>query len=150
MNFSIRDAYETDSRELGEIALAAKKTWDYPDSWYELWDETLGITENFITTNKVVVATINEKPAGFAAVRVNSRVADLEHMWVLPEYMNKGLGTALFREIVDFCRAIDVRKLRIESDPNATGFYKKMGGRQIGYVDSLPKPRKLPVFEIDI
>jgi hypothetical protein len=44
-----------------------------------------------------------------------------------------------------------VNAVEISSDPNAAGFYKRMGATQIGEVDSPVdgQPRKLPRLKIE-
>lgn len=143
-----------DADRLSEIALAAKRFWGYPDYWISLWNNKLIVTPEFIKLNKVWVATGSEILLGFSAIstakKSGEEVVELEHMWVLPSYMKKGIGKMLLSEIVKFCRVNHIRKIRIESDPNAKGFYEKMGARHVGYIDSIPRPRQLPVLEINI
>ena len=64
--------------------------------------------------------------------------------------MNQGIGTMLMNQAIEFCRLNNMRALRIESDPNAKTFYEKLGAKHIGYIDSVPKPRKLPVLIIEL
>jgi hypothetical protein len=41
--------------------------------------------------------------------------------------------------------------VRFVSDPNAAGFYVKMGARRVGEVESVAvKGRMLPAFEVDV
>lgn len=73
-------------------------------------------------------------------------------MWVLPEYMEQGIGRQLFNHAVESCRLRATIILRIEADSNVIGFYKKMGARKIdehkNNVDD--QPRILPVMEINL
>ena len=39
MKVLIRDAKQADATQLSAIALAAKKHWNYPEHWFELWDD---------------------------------------------------------------------------------------------------------------
>jgi len=108
----------------------------------------LEVSAEFIRNNKVWVATNDSQILGFIAISVNDQFAELEHMWVLPKFINKKIGKALFKHVVSYCKSNAVCTLRIESDPNAKAFYEKMGAHHIGFVDSIPKPRKLPVLEL--
>jgi GNAT superfamily N-acetyltransferase len=150
MNFTIREAQENDAGQLSEIALEAKRFWDYPDDWLKLWADIFTITPEFIRKHKVLVAADNSSLLGFIAISINAENAEVEHMWVLPEYVKNGIGKNLLNEVIKLCRSNHIKKIIIESDPNAKGFYEKMGAKHIGYVDSIPKPRKLPVLEIDL
>jgi GNAT superfamily N-acetyltransferase len=137
---------------LTEIALAAKRHWGYPDGWIQLWSPTLTITPDFIESHETYVAWMDEQPAGFYAVSQDGEKASVEHLWISPEYIGKGIGAALFKHMLARCKELKARVLNIESDPNAQGFYERMGarkvGEKVGEVDG--KPRVLPVLEIKI
>jgi GNAT superfamily N-acetyltransferase len=76
----------------------------------------------------------------------------VEHLWVLPDFIGKGIGAKLFRRMLAKCREMGVKVLEIESDPNAQGFYERMGARKVGEVVSQVdgQPRVLPLLEIAI
>jgi predicted N-acetyltransferase YhbS len=46
--------------------------------------------------------------------------------------MGRGIGRALFEHAVEESRRLGHRSLRIEADPNAEGFYARMGARRVG------------------
>jgi GNAT superfamily N-acetyltransferase len=138
---------------LTRIAFAAKRHWGYPERWIQLWAPLLTITPESIQRHETYVAWIDEEdeqPAGFCAISQAGERASLEHLWVLPEYMGKGIGAALFKHIISRCQELGARVLEIESDPNAQGFYERMGakkvGEVVGEVDS--QTRILPLLEM--
>jgi len=147
---SIRKASRADAKQLSGIALAAKRHWNYPEPWFKLWGDVLKITPEFIQNNNVWVADHNNQIVGFAAISINKSIADLEHIWIIPEHMRKGVGENLINKVIEYCQFNSIEKLRIESDPNSRIFYEKMGAKLIGYVESKPKPRTLPVLEIEL
>ena len=57
---------------------------------------------------------------------------DLLHLWVLPEAMRRGVGRSLFSHALERARNLGFRELEIESDPNAEGFYQRMGAQRVG------------------
>jgi GNAT superfamily N-acetyltransferase len=69
-------------------------------------------------------------------------------MWVLPNAMGKGVGRSLFIHALDRAKALGFRKLEIESDPNAEGFYQRMGAQRVGVSiqDLEGQRRELPIF----
>ncbi|MCG6970042.1 MAG: GNAT family N-acetyltransferase [Gammaproteobacteria bacterium] len=150
MNISIRHAHRTEASELSTIAKAAKKSWGYPDHWLELWSDSLNITPEFIEQHNVWVATADKSIVGFVAIRISNDTADVEHMWVTPPAMGQGVGKRLIYYCLDFCKTRHIKTLRIESDPNARGFYEKFGAKQTGEVPSTPAPRVLPVLAIPL
>jgi GNAT superfamily N-acetyltransferase len=148
----IRHAIPGQAEILTQIALAAKRHWGYPDAWVQLWSPSLTITPEFIAHKETYVAWMNEQPVGFCAISQEGAKASVEHLWVLPEYIGKGIGAALFKHILARCKELRVQVLEIESDPNAQGFYERMGakkvGENVGEVDG--QPRVLPVLEMKI
>jgi len=77
----------------------------------------------------------------------------LDNLWVLPEYMGQGIGKQLFQHALERSRLRGVSILKIEADPNAQGFYEKMGARKVGehhHAEMDGQPRILPVMEMDL
>jgi hypothetical protein len=52
--------------------------------------------------------------------------------------------------LVARARAAGVEELRVVSDPNAAGFYLRMGACQVGEQASVPVGRRLPVLVIPL
>jgi GNAT superfamily N-acetyltransferase len=76
---------------------------------------------------------------------------DLTHLFVAPEAIGQGIGHALFDAAVRLAAAAGARRLSILSDPNAAGFYDKMGAMRHGEAPSDAVPRRmLPLFEFEI
>ena len=135
----IRCAGQPDADALTRIAFAAKAHWGYPEQWMERWRDALTITPEFIRQNEVHVATVEGEPAGFNALVGEGRRIELEHLWVLPERMGAGVGRALFEHAVRTAASLGAGVVGIEADPNAEGFYRRMGARRVGEI----------VYEID-
>jgi N-acetylglutamate synthase-like GNAT family acetyltransferase len=88
---------------------------------------------------------------GFYALCINHTKAELEHMWVAPAHIGTGVGKELFLHAMEKATSMSVREVQISSDPNAAGFYERMGARKVGELDSEidGQPRKLPRMSID-
>jgi GNAT superfamily N-acetyltransferase len=76
----------------------------------------------------------------------------LEHLWVLPNAMGGGVSRALFAHALERARVLGFESMEIESDPNAEGFYERMGARRVGVnVTELEgQRRELPVLFYEI
>lgn len=148
----ILHAKPDDAAALTEIAFAAKRHWGYPERWIESWRNILTVQPEFIAEHETYAACIGGRPIGFYSLSRKSDVMSLEHLWVLPEAMRKGVGRALFAHAVERVSALGFAKLEIESDPNAAGFYEQMGAKRVGAtVTELDgQPRELPVFVYEI
>ena len=148
----IRRAVPDDADALTHIAFAAKGHWGYPERWMERWREGLIITPDFIRHNEVHVATVEGEPAGFYALVGRGQRRELEHLWVLPERMGVGLGRALFDHALNRAAALGAEKLGIEADPNAEGFYLRMGATRVGEIvyELDGGERVLPLLALDL
>jgi N-acetylglutamate synthase-like GNAT family acetyltransferase len=148
---TIRSASPEDAATLTTIALDAKRHWGYPEHWIKHWESDLTISSDFIRDNHVYVAEDNGEIRGFYALCITGDKAELEHMWVTPAMIGTGIGKELFLDAMERAAKLNVNAVEISSDPNAAGFYKRMGATQIGEVDSSieGQPRKLPRLKIN-
>lgn len=108
------------------IAIAAKCHWGYPATWIAQWKPAL-TTAEYVRRYPTFAAVVDGEPVGFAAVVPNLPDARLDHLWVHPVAMRRGVGCTLFRRAEEIARHAGARHLRIESDPHAQQFYEKMG-----------------------
>jgi len=148
----IRRAKPVEAATLTEIAHAAKRHWGYPENWIEHWKDDLTITPEFISKHEVYVAFSGKEIVGCCALVVDGAVPELEHMWIRPEHIGSGVGRALFLHVKERAANLGLPALEISSDPNAEGFYQRMGARRIGDVESEVegKPRVLPRMTVDL
>lgn len=167
----IREASTEDAATLTRIAHDAKRYWGYPENWIEHWKEDLTITADFISGNEVYVAgtdpgldarpvppTTSKAPElpneidGFYAIVMRGEKAELEHMWVKPECIGTGIGKELFMHAMETAAFLNAAALEISSDPNAEGFYKRLGAKRIGEIGSEieGQPRTLPRLSIEL
>jgi GNAT superfamily N-acetyltransferase len=149
----IKAAKPEDAERLTEIAFAAKRHWGYPELWMESWRDLLTVSPEFIQSHETFLAVINGQSVGFYALGRNNGRADLLHLWVLPGWMGKGIGRSLFQHAIGRTKALGFRELEIESDPNAEGFYRRLGARRVDVrLHTLEQQRReLPVliFEVE-
>ena len=131
MPIEIRGADPSEADTLTAIAHAAKRHWGYPDGWIEQWKPDLTITPQFMEDNEVFVAIDNDSIAGCCALVVTGALAEIEHMWIKPEHMGSGVGRALFEHARERARELQLPMLELSADPNAEGFYERMGAKRI-------------------
>jgi N-acetylglutamate synthase-like GNAT family acetyltransferase len=143
---TIRRALPEDATTLTQIALDAKRHWGYPEHWIKHWESDLTISSDFIRDNHVYVAEDDGEIRGFYALCVTGDKAELEHMWVTPACIGTGIGKELFLDAMERAAALSVRDVELSADPNAAGFYKRMGAVQIGETETVidGQVRKLP------
>lgn len=134
MKIEIRRAHPNDADVLTAIAHAAKRHWDYPEDWIEQWKLDLTIAPEFISEHEVFVAWVDQKIVGCCALVLSASLAEIEHMWMQPEYMGTGIGRALFEHAKRRAEERGAEVLELSADPNAEGFYARMGATRIGEI----------------
>jgi len=128
----IQKANPDDAEKLTQIAMAAKRHWNYPERWMLLWKDALTITPEFIVENEVYALTEKGEIIGFYALAAHDDAAKLEHLWVNPQNIDSGIGRKLFAHALERASSLNVKMMTIDSDPNAEAFYKKMGAQRVG------------------
>jgi len=157
MNENIRIALPGEAGVLTEIAFTAKRTWNYPESYFEIWKDELTINKDYIHKNIVFVAEADYQVVGFYSIVViqNNFMAGnvlvkkgfwLEHLFVKPSFQKKGIGRMLMEHALNYCEENWIDELRIFVDPNAVGFYEKMGAKFIENSPSSIEGREIPVY----
>jgi N-acetylglutamate synthase-like GNAT family acetyltransferase len=147
----IRKATTEDAATLTRIALDAKRHWGYPEHWIKRWQDDLTITPDYVTANRVYVAESESVLLGFYALIMRNEKAELDHIWVVPAHLGTGVGKQLFLHAMQIAAGERVSEVEILSDPNAEGFYRKMGahrtGEAVSEIDG--QPRSLPRLTIN-
>lgn len=147
----IRKALTDEAATLTRIAQDAKQHWGYPEHWLKHWQDDLTISPDFVARNDVFVADREGELLGFYALVVQEEKAELDHMWVAPAHIGTGVGKELFIHAMQTAAGQNISEVEILSDPNAAGFYRKMGAHQIGETTSEidGQARTLPRLIVD-
>jgi GNAT superfamily N-acetyltransferase len=148
----IRRVVPEEAGVLSQIAIAAKRHWNYPERWMEIWTPQLTFSPEYFEAYESWAAEQDDILVAFHTLQVRDGIAWIENMWVLPEYMGKGVGRQLFLHALELSRQRGCKSLRLEADPNAVGYYEKMGMSKIGeHLYELDgQPRILPLMEITL
>jgi len=148
---TIRRASPAEADVLTTIAHDAKRHWGYPEHWIKHWQDDLTISAAYLETNPVFVAEKDDQVLGFYAVIIRQDKAELDHLWVAPTHIGSGVGKELFLHAMQGAARRNVSEIEILADPNAEGFYRKMGAHRIGEsvseIDG--QPRSLPRLSIN-
>jgi len=141
MSIEIRIAEPHEADTLTEIAIQAKSYWDYTPEQIKSWRIFLTFTPEYVVENQVWVAILDEQIIGVVAVEHTDDEIVLEHLWVSPDVIGKGVGRKLFTHVTEH-----EPEFVLTSDPNADAFYIKMGAVKIGEVESTMQGRMLTKF----
>ena len=126
-----RAAQPGEAEALTGLCREAKRHWGYPEAWLDVWRGELTVSPEFIRRQGVGVAELAGAIVGCYGLRRDDDVWHLEHFWLRPAPIGRGLGRALFGEAVREARAGGATELLIKSDPNAEPFYRRMGAERV-------------------
>jgi len=151
----IRPAARDEAQILTRISFASKRYWNYPQKYFDVWYDELTITPDYIEKNDVFAFDLDGVIAGYYSVvelpediEVSGITIEkgfwLEHMFIEPAHIGKGIGTRMFQHVRKMCAAKGIRRLGVLSDPHSRGFYEKMGCEYVREYPSTIKNRTTP------
>ena len=157
----IRKAEPSEASTLTAIAFASKRYWDYPEEYLVKWKDELTITESYITANAVFVYEKQSRAVAFYSLIHRNHDSEfqgdliprglwLDHMFVLPDKIGAGIGTELFKSMLDYTENLKGQSIFLFADPHARGFYLKMGCDLIREFPSSIQGRTTPLMQIKI
>ena len=160
-NIIIQKAEKKDETLLTKIAFKAKKHWNYPKYYYQIWKDELTITKDYIFQNIVFKAQFENEIIGFYSIVENKddfwsgevfvqKGYWLEHIFVLPEYHHKGIGKLLIDHAEQVAKERRIERLLIFVDPYARGFYDKVGATFLTDSKSSIPGRLIPIYELKL
>ncbi|NWG35655.1 MAG: GNAT family N-acetyltransferase [Chloroflexi bacterium] len=132
INIEIYQAKPEDGERLKQIAIASKSYWGYSEHLMGQWAQTPIITSELINKDIVYMACANSLIIGWYRLLIRLPVAILEDLWVLPDYIGKGVGRKLFEHAIQQADLSGAERLELDADPNAEPFYTRMGCKAAG------------------
>jgi GNAT superfamily N-acetyltransferase len=144
----IRKARPGEATLLSALCVRSKAHWGYDAEFMARSWRSLQIEPAAIDEARVFVAVDEaDHPLGVADCAFLGEDVDLVHLFVEPAAFGRGAGRALFAAALEWTRAQGRRTLLIASDPNAVGFYRRLGAIDAGTVPSEAIPgRELPLL----
>ncbi len=83
-----------------------------------------------------VAADDDEKPLGFATLIDEDGFLELDDLFVDPDSMRSGLGTALMRDACQLARVRGGARIEVTANPHARAFYESVGFVIVGVVST--------------
>lgn len=124
----VRAARAAEAEALTGLVMRSKAYWGYGPEVLAAWAEELRIRPGDVTARRLVVAEDSEGTVlGLASLDGAAPVASLGLLFVEPSAIGRGVGQLLYRDALRRAAELGVRRLLIDSDPHAAGFYRAMG-----------------------
>jgi N-acetylglutamate synthase-like GNAT family acetyltransferase len=136
---------------LSEITKKSKAFWGYSEEQILVWNANLTITKVYIEENDVFKLVVENKIIGYYSyLRKENQQVKLDNLFILPAYIGKGYGKILMHDFLEKMRNQNIKKIILDSEPNAEKFYTKMGFKKIGAFETSIKNRFLPIMELEL
>ncbi|MGW2270562.1 GNAT family N-acetyltransferase [Streptomyces yangpuensis] len=124
----VRAARAAEAEALTGLVMRSKAHWGYDAGFLAACAAELRIRPDEVTARRIVVA---EDPQGtvlgVASLEGAAPLATLGLLFVEPAAIGRGVGRLLYRDVLRRAVEQGVRRLVIDSDPHAAGFYRAMG-----------------------
>jgi ribosomal protein S18 acetylase RimI-like enzyme len=130
----IRAALEAEAPALSSLAMRSKAHWGYSTEALEQWRAQLAVSSADVRTKSVFVATLGTEVVGFYSLSPSQTSWELDNLWVLPEFMHRGIGRALLEHALATASRGGAREVTVDADPNAESFYLEHGAIRRGEV----------------
>jgi GNAT superfamily N-acetyltransferase len=148
---TLRRARPDEASVLSEVALAAKGFWGYDQLFLESCRAELTFSPDEIARRHFVVADLDGLVVGFYSIDGEPPVGELRNLWVRPSEIGTGLGRLMWHNALAAAAAAGFDQLEIDAEPNAEGFYRKMGAERTGESPSGSIPgRMLPQMRVRV
>jgi N-acetylglutamate synthase-like GNAT family acetyltransferase len=151
-NVHIREATRDDLPVLTDLGVRSKASWPYSEALMQVFREELTWSDELLTSRRVyVLEQPGNKIVGYYSLNtIDTETIDLEHLFVDPDHFGHRIGAQLYRHAVGNAGNDGALKMTIMSDPNAAGFYDRMGCRKVADIPSSIPGRTIPTYEVEL
>src|SRR5918995_3006921 len=148
---TIRRARPDEARALRDLAHRSKAHWPYSAEFLAAVEPMLQLDAQDVSAHEVWVLEVDGAVAGWHRVTFHGERAELEDLWLEPPLIGTGLGRLLFEHAVDMATSDGATRLEWDAEPYAEGFYRAMGGEEVGRSPSGAQAgRTLPRVRLDL
>lgn len=142
---AVRKATNPDIASINEIMQLSKAHWGYDEAFMDAFMQKFSINENYLANQNVHIIFKDKDIIGFFSFIFHDNDSlELDHFFLHPNYIGKGLGKRLWKECCIVASGLGAKEFILWSDPQAEGFYAKMGCKKIGVKKSPFMPNRYP------
>lgn len=138
------------TKMLRHIARMSKQHWGYNADYMKVWNYDETLTPQFIADNPVYCAMIDNNIAGFYGFDLRAAPVDLRHFWVAPNNVGMGVGKLMLSHAIEYLASSKVDLFQVVVEPNAEGFYLRMGAVKVGSKSMPELGQTFPVMQLRV
>lgn len=148
----IRQAQPNEADLLTDVTLRSKAYWGYDADFMKNVTPILTIHAETIATSEYWVLETDGVVQGYYSLEAPIEDSiTLENLFIVPEAIGKGYGKTLLRHALQTAVERGFKVVTLDSDPNAEGFYLKLGAERVGERPSnIMANRILPLMRFDL
>ncbi|WP_405942947.1 GNAT family N-acetyltransferase [Streptomyces sp. NBC_00207] len=137
----VRAARAAEAGALTRLVMRSKAHWGYDAGFLAACAPELRIRPDEVTSRRIVVAENGRGTVlGLASLEGAPPLAALGLLFVEPSAIGQGVGRLLYRDVLRRAVELGVRRLVIDADPHAAGFYRAMGAVEAVEAAAPPDP----------
>lgn len=147
----IKRSEKNDNLILSEITFEGKAFWGYEKEQLEKWRNDLTITQDYIENNETFKLIVDNEIIGYYSIlKLKNKTIKLDNLFLLPKFIGKGYGKFLLNHCIGKAKENNMKKIILDSDPNAELFYKSFGFKTYNQLKTSIENRFLPQMELNI
>jgi GNAT superfamily N-acetyltransferase len=147
----IRRARPEEAGVLRDLAHRSKAHWPYDAEFLAKVRPLLRLEPADVERDEVWVLEEAGAVAGWHRVALHGARAELEDLWLEPDRIWTGRGRVLFEHAAGVALRHGATSLTWDAEPYAEGFYRAMGGVEIGRTPSAAEEgRTLPRMRLEL
>ena len=151
LEMKIEKSEKNDNLILSEITFEGKAFWGYEKEQLEKWRNELTITQDYIENNETFKLIVDDEIIGYYSIlKLEDKSIKLDYLFLLPKLIGKGYGKLLMNHCIKKAKEMNMKKIILDSDPNAELFYKSFGFKTYDKLKTSIENRFLPQMELDI
>ncbi len=140
-----RVASEVNLKFLNDIMARSKAYWGYDAAFMKKFMESFCVRADYIHQQNTFIFSLGLEDVGWYSFSQNSEhQLELDNFFLHPDYIGKGIGKTMWNDCVSTAKSYNAPFFVVWSDPNAEGFYFKMGCIKIGERESPMMPNRYP------
>jgi GNAT superfamily N-acetyltransferase len=147
---TIRRALAANLAEINRVIRASKSHWRQPQAYLQAALPLLAVDDAYLAANLCFEVVEGDAVVCFFAIADDDGGKSLDHLWVRPDRLACGIGRLACEHVVALARERRWRRLRVLPEPDAAGFYRRLGFEDTGRrVDSrVPGGPRFPVLQM--
>lgn len=139
-----------DLPKINQFIRQSKAVWDYCEAFLDAFMEKYSVKSSFLEQEEVILFEQNGQLVGLYAFKINERyAAELDLFFINANHIRQGLGKQIWQHAINYAAARGWHEFELVADPNAEGFYQKMGAKNLRNFESFPG-RFVPVLSVSL